>query len=247
MPRETAKIGILPQLYNQKPSNPPTRNLLTRNLKKLPILRRPCFVLAGVEFAVFARVFLVFRANGGFEDAAGLIAGHVAVGGLFFRLLVLLLLLGLLRLVLWLRLLLGLVVGLLLRLILLLLLLFLLFLLLFLPFLFGHLQVHLGIRVAGPEAKAALVCVYGFFELLLFEIRIAKVMESIGAHARVFGFAGRLVKIIFRGSIIALLVNGITGVVADDGIVLFFLGGLPVCFFRFAVMRVLILPVALPL
>lgn len=203
-------------------------------------------MFAGVELAVFARVFLIFRANGGFQDAAGLVAGHAAVGGLFFRLRVLLLVLlwlGLWLLGLWLRLLL-LVTGLILWLVLLLL--FLLFLLL-LPFFFGHLQVYFGIGIAGAEAQAIFIGRHGLFEFLLFKICVAKVVEGVGAEYRVFGFPGCLVKIIFRSGIVALLVNGIPGVVADDGIVLFFLSGLPVGFFCFAVMGVLILPVAFAL
>lgn len=203
-------------------------------------------MFSGIEFAVFARVFLVFRAYSGFEHAAGLFAGHAAVGRLFFRLLVLLGFLGLLSLVLLLGLLFLLVDGLVLWLILLLFLL-LLFLLLFLPFFPGHLQVHLRIGITRAEAEAVLVGIDGLFKFLLFKIRITEIVESIGANGRVFGLPGRLVKIIFRGGIVALLINGITGVVPDNGVVLLFLSGLPVSLFCFAVMGVLILPVALPL
>ena len=200
----------------------------------------------GVEFAVFARVFLVFRADSGFEHAAGLFAGHAAVGRLFFRLLVLFGFLGLLSLVLLLGLLFLLIVGLLLWLILLLFLL-LLFLLLFLPFFLGHLQVHLRVGVTGAEAEAVLIGIDGFFEFVLFKIGITEIVESIGANGRVFGFPGRLVKIVFRCAVIALLIYGITSVIPDDGVVLLFLSCLPVSLFRFAEMGVLILPVALPL
>ena len=72
-------------------------------------------------------------------------------------------------------------------------------------------------------------------------------VERAGANGRVFGFPGRLVKIVFRCAVIALLIYGITSVIPDDGVVLLFLICLPVSLFRFAVMGVLILPVALPL
>lgn len=112
--------------------------------------------------------------------------------------------------------------------------------LLLLDFLFGHLQVHLRVRVAGAEAEAALVGFGGITVFTLLEQRVAEVVQHAGIVAR----CRCPLELLSGFGVLALLVERVAVVVRRVGAAGVFLGGIAVVFFGFLVTLLVVIAVA---